>query len=1110
MSCSVPKSRGRPSSICAFVRRSLVLLLVFLFESSYSSNGSVEELVNRAESFYSDVKFDSSIALGERALILAQSKTGTSDSAMAAILLDIGKYQFAKEAYTASSLAIRQAVQILERNSGCCSREVLAAKVKLAEAERFAGARDQADSLLKHIISQAAAIQGSEVVLADAYSQMGIGHRVDNEFDSALADFAKALAFYDLSLGDHAEQRRSIAISQGRILIWKSNYTEGETIFVELIPSLKWTTALDSLSLAESYYNLGQAQRMLGKYGDAEANEKNAIAIREKVLGARHYLTGEATYGLAMVYQDQAQFDDCKPLLDQVLAIYRSSVGDDNYRVAGVLRNLARLHDDLGQSREAESLYVAAVVKAKRSLKPGHIGIAQRLTELAEFYVGHQKYAKAEPLLRQALQIQERSLGTNHNATAATLDGLGQVYFAQGKYGEALIHFQRALSICESIFGPQHPNDALCLQNIGEVYLKQGRHDEAGRAFEAALAIDRTALSDEHPLTADCLEESSHYRFAVGDYRGALEDAKSAFCCRRKSFIANCQVLSEADALKFSQKMRSSADKYLAGVFSLSSRDPVSTVTACDVILATKGEVSDEMFARRKSLVSTNGPSLQRTWKAYLQARRELSDVFIEQSRTIMAAGSDSTLASLNRTADSLESQLALQSAEFRRVRARQDVTTSLIRSLIPKHTVLVEYMKCNFRDMQNASLVPHYLVAVMEQERVTLLKDLGPSRCIDSVTGLYAKHFRSVAAQWPNLDAKAVSEADDILGYLYRKVFQPLQEFVQDHDLVLVSPDGALNLISFGSLRDTDGKYLIERYRIHYLSAARDLLRFREKGVPGSGLLALGDPDFEAVPNQCRQLLHEPSADGRMSTLQFDDKYLDSKRNVRVVQRATPLPYTRREVERLSHLWETLGSGPAEVLVGPDASEERFKCDAPGKRMIHLATHGFCNPDRRGDQLPIGEDDETVPLRNPLLSSGLLLAGANLRGIGSNGEGNEDGFLTADEIAGMDFSGTQCVVLSACETGLGQIETGEGVYGMRRAFQVAGVRTVVSSLWQVPDKETSSMMEHLYAVHDGDLSEAMREMALGQIAENRSRNLPDHPYLWGAFIAVGDWRVVK
>jgi CHAT domain-containing protein/Tfp pilus assembly protein PilF len=1104
------KHRGKLGSIFTLAQLAPIVLLLFLCQSSYSSGNSAEELSSRAEGFYAAANFDSSIALGKRALLLTQQKTGISDTAIATILLAIGKYQFARGAYAASDSADRRAVQILEGKWGCCSSEVLRAKVRLAEAERFAKKPQEADSLLGSIISQAATLQVDKSIQADAFCQLGIGHRVVNEYDSSRADFAKALALYDMSQGDYYEQKRDIAISQGRILIWESNYADGEALFETLIPGLKQTNALDSLSLAESYYNLGQAQRMLRKYPEAMADEKAAIAIRKKILGTHHYLTGEAIYVLAMIYQNQGNYDDCKPLLEQTLAIYRSSVGEDNYRVGGILRNLARLHDDLGQAKEAESLYVAAVANREKSLSLDHPGIAQVLIELAAFYLEHNRYAEAEPLLRRALQIQEKAFKPNHPDIAASLDGLGKICFAQKRYDEALTLFHRALSISEKVFGPEHVDDASCLQDIALVYLKQGRYDEAGRAYERALAINRRVLNDDHPLMARCLEASSNYKFVIGDYRGALSDASSAYKKRRRSFIANCQVLSEADALRFSQKMRSSADKCLTDVFSTTSRDPALIDSACDIVLATKGEVSDEMFARRKSLVSTRDSKTLKTWAAYLQARRELSKVYIEEIRKIRTVGFENSFVSLYRIADSLESEVALQSADFRRIRARQDVTTSMIASLVPKNAVLVEYMKYNHLDIQAGSRVPHYLVAVIEPKGVTLLRDIGPASPIDSVTSLYTKHFRSVAAKWPDLDKSVMSEAENILGYLYRKIFQPLQDLVKNYELVLISPDGALNLVSFGSLKNTDGKYLIEQYRIHYLSAARDLLRLKEKGTLGNGVLALGDPDFDATPSQRQQALYIPSTAGRFSRNRIDEESLSSESDAHREPKVAPLPYTRREIERLTHLWETLGSGPVDVLLGPAASEERFKRDAPGKHTIHLATHGFFNLDHVDDQLPEEESVGSSPLRNPLLLSGLLLAGANLQGIDSSVEGNDEGFLTADEVAGMDLEGTQWVVLSACETGLGEIETGEGIYGLRRAFQMAGARTVISSLWQVPDKETSKMMENLYAARNGNLSDAMREMALRQIAESRSRGLPDHPFLWGAFIAVGDWRVAE
>jgi CHAT domain-containing protein len=200
--------------------------------------------------------------------------------------------------------------------------------------------------------------------------------------------------------------------------------------------------------------------------------------------------------------------------------------------------------------------------------------------------------------------------------------------------------------------------------------------------------------------------------------------------------------------------------------------------------------------------------------------------------------------------------------------------------------------------------------------------------------------------------------------------------------------------------------------------------------------------------------------------------------------------------VERNAH--ETF-----QVFVDAQASEEAFKRMSGGKRVVHLATHAYymessCFPEAKG-MSAVGE--------NPLLQSGLLLAGANLHGEGAEAAAGEDGILTALEVSGMNLQGTDLVVLSACETGLGKVEQGEGVYGLRRAFQMAGAKTVVSSLWQVPDMESMKFMKSLYSMDSQTYPELIQKAALKRITEARQRGRPTHPFTWGAFVATGEWR---
>jgi CHAT domain-containing protein len=346
----------------------------------------------------------------------------------------------------------------------------------------------------------------------------------------------------------------------------------------------------------------------------------------------------------------------------------------------------------------------------------------------------------------------------------------------------------------------------------------------------------------------------------------------------------------------------------------------------------------------------------------------------------------------------------------------------------------------------------------------------------------------------------------------LYDLVWRKIEPYLPQHDRLFIAPDGALNLISFATLMDEKGKYLIEKHPIHYLSAGRDLIRISQDSTQsGEGLLALGDPDYNATASQ--RISNEKTFAVRSAST----TEVGTTRNVRSncgalsEMKASPLPNTKAEVDAIANFFPS-----SNVFDGRAASEENFKKNAAGRKAIHIATHGYFISGECQEKL--AKKSESYVGENPLLQSGLLLAGANLHGSDIKNDEAEDGIVTALEVSAMDLRGTELVVLSACETGLGRVEQGEGVYGLRRAFQMAGAKTVVSSLWQVPDKETAKFMRELYArmsntskrgsARMATYPELMQKVALERITELRERGRPTHPYTWGGFIATGDWKI--
>jgi CHAT domain-containing protein len=330
----------------------------------------------------------------------------------------------------------------------------------------------------------------------------------------------------------------------------------------------------------------------------------------------------------------------------------------------------------------------------------------------------------------------------------------------------------------------------------------------------------------------------------------------------------------------------------------------------------------------------------------------------------------------------------------------------------------------------------------------------------------------------------------------VYDQLFAPIAPLLEGVEMLLLAPEGQLNLIPFGALVDASDRYLIERFTLTYLTSGRDLLRLAAPRSSRSTSLVVAAPDYDAslrMASANAQENNEPVATRRSSES--------------AALRFQPLPGTLQEARAIE---KALG---VHALTGDRATEAALK-GAHGPRVLHVATHGFFLPDQvlkprspAGIRTqPVGPDASASgfalpppPGENPLLRSGIALAGANRLESGA-----QDGILTALEMATLDLSGTKLVVLSACETGLGVVEVGEGVYGLRRALVIAGAEAQLMSLWKVDDAATRELMTAYYQrlVAGEGRAEALRQVQLEMLANPARRR----PRYWASFIPIGAW----
>jgi CHAT domain-containing protein len=530
-------------------------------------------------------------------------------------------------------------------------------------------------------------------------------------------------------------------------------------------------------------------------------------------------------------------------------------------------------------------------------------------------------------------------------------------------------------------------------------------------------------------------------------------------------------------------------------------------------------------------------PEIARMAAELAGARSHLANLTVRGLRSLEPEEYRVVFEAAREKKEAAERALAAANAEFARELGRGKLGLQDVAASLPDKAALVAYVLYEREDLTPSKPgtdaistdepkapsppVRWYAAFIAQRGEEPLVVQLGPAEEID----LMISRWKREAARGMILTSRTPKEAETeyraVGARLRVKIWDPLVNRLGGVERVFVVPDGELNLVSFAALPVSGSSYLIEDGPLlHYLSAERDLVPEPPVGKPGRGLIAIGGPSFDEVPAPADRLAL-PETEGiatrggtrwkQPSCVDFESLQFE------------PLPAADHEARQIVTIWQTnhVGEkvdGQVIHLSGATAKESTFTKEAPGRRVLHLATHGFFlgqhTPASRNGSRGIGGLSVIEPAQvpdvaceNPLLLSGLALAGANHRVANESGE--TDGILTAEEIAGLDLSGVEWAVLSACDTGVGEIRAGEGVFGLRRAIQIAGVQTLIMSLWQVDDDASRQWMKSLYEGRLGkklDTVEAVQAASLAVLNSRRAAEESTHPFFWAAFVAAGDW----
>ncbi len=890
------------------------------------------------------------------------------------------------------------------------------------------------------------------------------------KYSEAIPLAKRALGIVQQVLG---EEDPHVATSLNNLaLLYQSQgrYQEAETLYQQSLQLFKRLLGEEHPQVATSLNNLGGIYESQGRYQEAETLYEQALQLRKRLLGQEHPSVATSLNNLAALYESQGRYQEAEPLYQQAYELYKRLLGEEHPHVATSLNNLAFLYSSQGRYQEAEPLYQQALQLIKRLLGDQHPQVATSLNNLAALYEKQGRYQKAEPLYQQALQLFKLQLGEEHPHVATSLNNLALLYFRQGRYKEAEPLYQQALQLFKLQLGEEHPHLANSLNNLAGLYESQGRYQEAEPLYHQALQLYKRLLGEEHPSVANTLGNLAALYHAQSKITSALELLEQGLEVEERNLHSNLVAGSEPQKLKYLDTISDSTDQVISVHLQAGPNNPRAARLALTTVLRRKGRVLDFITNSQQILGQRLDPQSQRLLEDLNAIRTQIANLIYNRLPNLPFEDYEKMVKSLRikfliEQGHQLEDQISRRSPDFGT--ANQPVTIEAIQKLIPANTALVELVK--YRPFNPKGKIakrwgpPRYAAYVLHRQGYPQGIDLGEVELIESDLELFRLSLEDKDTSTAQLK-QAARQVD-------QKLMEPVRELLGSTRHILLSPEGELNLIPFEALVDQQQQYLLENYRFTYLTSGRDLLRLSEESASQTPPVVLGNPDFDRSAGE----LIDNQNHGNVATRSIDL----SKRDF------SPLPGTAEEVKEIAN---KLGVAP---LLAGKATESAVK-GVNSPRILHIATHGFF------ENAP--NQELSTLYDNPMLLSGLVLAGVKQKPTAP-----ENGVLTALEAVGLKLSGTELVVLSACDTGSGRISSAEGIYGLRRAFVMAGSQTQLISLRKVEDKATKELMLAYYQrLLDDNMgrTEALRQTQLDMLKDQRYQ----HPYYWASFIVSGNW----
>jgi CHAT domain-containing protein len=1016
--------------------------------------------------------------------------------------------------------AFNESLKLKEKLVGANDASLVKPLMEIAQMHSVQGRPTDAIPLFERALAISEKKFGTESAeAATALASLGNTRAQARQFESALASLKRSLQIREKILPPTNPDLGIATFNLGNVYADVGDYGQA-------MPRLERSTLLleksyvphDGVSagpFALALNNLGKAQLDIGEYDKALATLQRSLDVYELAFGSASTFLVPPLNSVAVAYRSRGDFDRAKPFLERALRILEGAPSFMNSQRVVTLNNLASTLLSIGDEDAALKLFSQARDLAEKQLDSTAIPFASSLDGLALINERRGNIAGALALSERSLAIREKTLGPSHPDVAAALKATSELVERNGDTNRSWSLLQRGLTIEQKALPPNHPNIGMTLDRLATLSYRRGNFNEAQALWRKSIAIADAAGPDNLD-TCVRLGSLGTAEILQGDVPKGVAEFVEAWK-RLRRYIAGQTVFQQGSSAASMQKQEQFGRDWfnsLCELAPLTTSQPAAARSGAEQLAFGKA-LLEEIETVRAKLTAEGRTQVQALRDQADSARKRLEAIpkqegvaWLRQRADWQSSQHDKVEAELK----GIEEKLASASGLVSQTISESKLSLTEIARRLPPNAALVDFVQYRRYDPQwtwqryaayeqrYAAYLTFPLVgdsANVVAERV----DLGEAAPIDDAVGVVVKRF--AVGQYR---AKDLSPTFQRLSEL---VYVPLAKHLTNVSHLIICPDGQLNCLPF-ELMSVGNKFLLEEKTISYVTSAREIIRLtstRSNRAPqpqNRKSLVMGNPDFDldlakvSVPNSAVQ---RAGATASLRSLSRDCHGLKFK----------PLPNAEAEARSVAKL---VGSD-TELRLGADAREAKLKA-VQSPSVLHLATHGFFLSDQELKETnpstldsafaSLGPPSGRTPKdwENPLVRCGIALSGANHAGQITSAIA-ENGVLTGLEASLLNLQGTGLVILSACDSGSGEVKNGEGVMSLLRAFRIAGAETVLASHWKVNDKATNALMtEFVRRWRAGEQrAQAWREAQLSLL---RSKDF-SNPYFWAAFTLTGEWR---